>query len=213
MNPSLDDEQYLLSRCFAGDGEAAEALVRRFSDLVYQSVKHTFFIKQAHFNKEDIEDLHNTVFLQLFEHKRKKLRQYEGRNGCSLASWIRVVSVRIVLNHLRKNRLDSLERQKKISLEDMPELKGEETGSLAVMEKSERDYLLQAGIKNLSPRDRLFMKLHFEQGLTEKEVASIMQVSVKNVYTVKHRAIQRLKSHIALVINDSGAEKFIRGMV
>jgi hypothetical protein len=35
MNSSLTEDRDLLSRCFSGDGEAAENLVRRFSNLVY----------------------------------------------------------------------------------------------------------------------------------------------------------------------------------
>jgi RNA polymerase sigma factor (sigma-70 family) len=55
-------------------------------------------------------------------------------------------------------------------------------------------------MKNLSPRDRLFMKLHFDQGLSAAEVAAAMQVSVENVYTIKNRAIQRLKTQVALAV-------------
>jgi len=76
--------------------------VRQFSDLVYKSIQATLLVTQVRFNKQDLEDMHNTVFLQLFEDKCKKLRQFEGRNGCSLASWIKLVAGRIVLNYVRK---------------------------------------------------------------------------------------------------------------
>ena len=195
FNVSHEEDRRLLSECFAGNRETSELFVREFSNLVYKSIQHTLITRQAPFNREDLEDLHNTVFLQLFEKRCKKLKQFEGRNGCSLASWVRIVTVRIVLNHLRKKGLDALTQQKKkVSLDDLPELKGEGAEPGTDIEKAEQNQLLREGILNLSPRDRLFMKLHIDKGLTIEEIAKIMQLSIQNAYSIKHRAIQRLKA-------------------
>ena len=88
-------------------------------------------------------------------------------------------------------------QKKRISLEDVPELKGDEIEPSAAMEKAERERLLQNGIQYLSPRDRLFMKLYLDHGLSVVEVASAMEISIQNAYTVKHRALRRLKSLMA----------------
>lgn len=201
MNSSLKEDRDLLSRCFSGDGEAAENLVRRFSNLVYHAVQHTLIVKHVSFNKEDLEDFHNTVFLRLFDHGCKKLKQYQGKNGCSLATWINLITVRTVLDHLRKKGVDSIARRDtKITLDEVYGLKGDECDGLALLERAEKEQLLREGMQNLPPRDRLFMKLHFDQGLSVAEVAAAMQVSVENVYTIKHRAIQRLKTQVALAV-------------
>lgn len=201
MNSSLKEDRDLLSRCFSGDGEAAENLVRRFSNLVYKAIQHTLIVKHVSFNKEDLEDFHNTVFLRLFEHGCKKLKQYQGKNGCSLATWINLITVRTVLDHLRKKGVDSIARRDtKITLDEVYGLKGDECDGLALLERAEKEQLLREGMQNLPPRDRLFMKLHFDQGLSVAEVAAAMQVSVENVYTIKHRAIQRLKTQVALAV-------------
>jgi RNA polymerase sigma-70 factor (ECF subfamily) len=198
MNSSLTEDRDLLSRCFSGDGEAAENLVRRFSNLVYKAVQHTLIVKHVRFNKQDLEDFHNTVFLRLFANDCKKLKQYRGENGCSLATWIRLITVRTVLDHLRKKGVDSITRRDThITLDEVYGLKGDEYDGLALLEKAEQEQLLREGMRNLPPRDRLFMKLHFDQGLSVAEVAAAMQVSVENVYTIKHRAIQRLKTQVA----------------
>jgi hypothetical protein len=105
MNHAHEEDRQLLTRCLDGDRGASEAFVKKFSGLVYRSAQHTLILKGVAFNKQDLEDLHNTVFLQLFENNLKKLRQYQGKNGCSLSSWIRLVAVRIVLNHFRKKGL------------------------------------------------------------------------------------------------------------
>ena len=195
MSRSPEEDWDLVSRCLAGDKKAAEMLVRRFSDIVYRSVQYALTAKHVPFSRHDLEDLHNAIFLSLFEHGCKKLRHYEGRNGCSLASWLRMIAVRTVLDHLRQKGVDALSRQqRKVPLESLPELAGDLREPEATVERGERERMVQLGVEKLSPRDRLFFKLHFEQGLSIAEVAETMRLSLDHAYTIKHRAIQRLKS-------------------
>jgi RNA polymerase sigma factor (sigma-70 family) len=199
---SVKEDRRLLSRCFSGNRKAAETLVRRFSDLVYGAVQYTLMNKQVSFNKYDLEDLHNTIFLRLFENECKRLRQYQGKNGCSLRSWIRMVAVRTVLEHLRKNGLDSMVWQKKlVPIEQAFGIKHDEIEPWAAMNKEKQGHLLQDGIQSLSSRYKLFMKLYFEQGLSIAQVAEIMQISIEHAYTVKHRAIQKLKLYVDRTMN------------
>ena len=201
MKHALEEDRQLLSRIFSGDKKAPEIFVRQFSNLIYKSIQAAFLIRQITFNKQDLEDLHNAVFLQLFEQDCKKLRQYKGKNGCSLASWIRLVTVRIALNHLRKKGLDAISWKKKmIPLDDLSELRGDNMNSWEIMERQEQESLLQDAINSLPPRDRLFAKLHFEKDLSIEEVAESLQLSMQNAYTVKHRAIHKLKSFLSEAI-------------
>jgi RNA polymerase sigma-70 factor (ECF subfamily) len=200
MNSDFGGDRRLLSKCMSGDRKASEKLVRQFSDLVYRSVQYTLLAKNVSFNRQDLEDLHNTVFLLLFEQGCKKLRQYKGINGCSLASWIRMITVRTVLDHLRKKGVDAMFWQKKrVPLEEMPELKADEGGFWAHIDSAERTRVLKDSMQRLPPRDRLFLKLHFEQGLSVAEVAETMELTINTAYTVKHRAIQRLKLNMAAI--------------
>ena len=108
-----------------------------------------------------------------------------------------MIAVRTVLDQLRKKGVDSMMWQKKrVPLESLPELKGYGINCDADMEKAERKRLLALGMQKLPPRDRLFIKLHFDQGLSIAEVAEVMQLSKGNAYTIKHRAIERLKLHL-----------------
>lgn len=204
MSRSCDKNRSLLSKCLSGNREASEALVRRFSDLVYRSVQYTLLAKHIVFQRQDLEDLHNTVFLRLFEHKCKRLRQYEGRNGCSLTSWIRIIAARTVLDHLRKKGMDTMVGRKQCtSLEELPELQAGGHDIVSQIERAEQGSLLQEGMQRLSPRYRLLIKLHFEQGLPVAKVAEAMNLTIGNAYTLKHRAIQQLKSHVAAATKDT----------
>ena len=197
MIRSFKEDRELLARCLAGNNKASETLVRRFSNLVYQSVQYTLMVKHVSFNSHDLEDLHNTVFLRLFEQDCRKLRQYQGKRGCSVATWIKTIAVRTVLDSLRKKGVDAITFQKnRVPLEKLPELKANWVEFGAEPENVEQKHLVQAGMKILSPRERLFMKLHFDQEFSMAEIAEIMQLSIGNIYTIKYRAIQKIKSHV-----------------
>jgi DNA-directed RNA polymerase specialized sigma24 family protein len=104
----------ILLECVAGDRKAQDAFVRRFSNLIYQTVQGTLRARNLPFHKPDLEDLHNTVFVRLFEKGCRKLSQYQGKNGCTVSSWIRLIAVRTVLDTLRSARKDILTRKEKI---------------------------------------------------------------------------------------------------
>ena len=199
-------DQDILSRCISGDRQGQEAFVRQFSDLVYRTLQHLFKTKIIPHSRLDLEDLHNTVFVKLLEKRCKKLRQYKGKNGCSLSSWIRLITVRTALDHFRKSRTDVLGREEKVqSLDIMFSLAGETPEPWAEMEKAEKSRLIQEGLGALLPRDQLFLKLHCMEGLSIREVASILNISEGNAHSVKHRAIKRLR--IEIVQNRKGASQ------
>ena len=198
MNKSQLEDADLRQKCLGGDRNAAGELVRRYSDLLYRTVQYTLRNRHVPFTPEDVSDLHNTVFLNLFENNCRKLAQFEGRNGCSLATWVRVVALRIVLNQLRKCGLDSIGcRRKRVGLDFIRELNSETAGALAMLEKADQMNVIKKGIRNLPAKYRLFCRLHFDHDLSAPEIAQTMQISIDNVYTLKHRAIKKLKAYVA----------------
>jgi len=203
MKTSPDEDRLLLSRCLSGDGEAWEIFVRRFSNLVYQAVRHTLMAKHMRFSRLDVEDLYNTIFLQFLEEGHKTLRQYRGTNGCSLSTWVRVVAVSIVLDHVRKKGIDGLSAQKtRIPFNDVFPLRTHDPDVLENMERAEQERLLRDAIQYLPPRDRLFVKLHFEKEVPVDEVAEAMQLSINNAYTIKHRIIAKIRSYVDSVLKN-----------
>jgi len=187
----------LIAQCVSGRQEALEAFVCQYSDLIYRSIQHTLKIKHVAYTVQDVEDLHHSAFLQLLDHNCRKLGQYEGKNGCRLSSWLRVVIARMVLNQIRKKGHGALTwRRKQVSLDHMAELKSDDADAVSVIEKLERMQVIGRSIRRLSLRDQQFVHLCFDQELPSAEIARIMALTTQNVYTIKHRVIQRLKTDI-----------------
>lgn len=194
---SPPEDQALIAGCVSGSRAALETLVLRFSDPVYRSIQYVFKTKDIRYSMEDLEDLHNSVFLSLFENQCKKLRQYKGKNGCSLYSWIRLITVRIVIDYLRKRSVDALGTNKRIvPAEILDSLKTDGPDPLDDIERVRQWELIQEGIKALIPRDRFFLTLYCQEGLSVQEIADLMDISVENAHSIKHRAIKRLRFKI-----------------
>lgn len=192
-------DQVIYAGCISEERHSQEAFIRRFSNLVYRSIQYTLRIRHISCSQSDIEDLHNTVFVKLFERKCKKLRQFKGKNGCSLSSWIRLITVRTVMDSLRKARTDALTRKESVlSLDALADMKSETPEPWTLLNKGEQYRMIRNGLLSLFPRDRLFLKLHCFEGLSIREVAGILRISEGNAHSLKHRAIQRLKAKIEL---------------
>ncbi|MEA3435393.1 MAG: sigma-70 family RNA polymerase sigma factor [Thermodesulfobacteriota bacterium] len=193
----------LLAGCISGNRLTEETFVKQFSNLVYTSVQYILRARNISYCRSDIEDLHNTIFVKLFERRCKKLRQYKGKNGCSLSSWIRLIAIRTVLDHIRKERTDALNWKERVLLLDpFINIESKTPEIWTQINKAQQLSLIREGLRSLLPRDRLFIKLHCLEGLSISEVAGMLKISEGNAYSLKHRAIKRLKIKIDLATED-----------
>jgi RNA polymerase sigma-70 factor (ECF subfamily) len=197
---NLTDKQ-LVAGCVKGDSSTQELFVRQFSNLVYAAILGVVKAKTVVLSQHDIEDLHSTVFLKLFEHRCRKLGQYKGKNGCSLASWVRMIAVRIVLDHLRR-RKDAMARSDRlIGMDAIADLRSQTPSPLSRLAEAEQARLMEMGLRRLSDRDQLMIRMHCLEGCSLKQMAEVLKVSPGNVHSVKHRAVQRLKQAVEREIN------------
>lgn len=197
MNDSSDKTIFI--GCCKGDKAAQEHFVRRFSNLVYSTILRTYKAKGRESVDQDLDDLHNTVFMRLLERRCRRLSQFKGKNGCSLASWIRVIAVRTVIDHLRQAK-DVLSHPSKLDSEDkLLHLKADMPEPWQLLDRAEQIEVVRKAMGALQPRERLFLKLHCLEGVPIREVAVILQVSENNAYSLKHRAVKRLKANIEKV--------------
>lgn len=191
------DDNDLITRIVDGDPIASEALVRRHSDMVYRIIQRVFIHKQAAFVPDDVADMHNSVFLALFENECRRLRQYKGKNGCRLSTWIGLVTVRLTLNHLRKLGLDALAWRWRLgSLKDEPEFESGAMLAWDAMEKCQQCDLIAKLIEDLPRREQLVIRLHFSQDFSIPEIAQTMDIAAQTVHTIKYRALKRIRAYV-----------------
>lgn len=176
-----DQERSLLAGCLNGEKTAWDAFVLQYSALVYHTIKKTLALYHVRSNDDQVEDLYQEFFLSILRNDFKKLRQFRGEYGCTLASWIRLVAARLTIDSLRK-------RQQALA----PEAAEPPNPVDSLLGREEERLLLRA-LDMLSPKDRIFVDLCFCQSLQPEEIASILQLSVGAVYTQKSRILAKLR--------------------
>jgi RNA polymerase sigma-70 factor (ECF subfamily) len=192
MGTSSDDFS-LINDCISGGEEAWHAFIDRFSQLVYYSIHKAVKPYSADLDQEDIEDIYNGVFLSFIENNYKKLRQFEGKKGCTLSSWVRLIAIRHTIDFLRKQRQHIATDDESYTARPMHEtLQDNAPSVLDHMEMSETKKIMKKAIDTLPSSDRLFMELYYKKELSPEEIARIMNVSVGTVYSKKNRIREKI---------------------
>jgi RNA polymerase sigma factor (sigma-70 family) len=179
-----EKEKILLAGCIRGDKACWDAFVSQYSSLVYYSIRKTFTTHHAEPNPEAVNDLFQDFFVAIVRDDFKKLRDFRGERGCTLASWLRLVTVRLTIDFLRRNKSTPSDLVMDF---DSPT---EPPDSLLANEEERR---LSCAIAQLSPRERLFVELCFRQGASPEDIAGILKISVNAVYTQKSRLLAKLR--------------------
>ncbi len=181
------DDAALLEACADRGAHAWDELVRRFGRYVHFLVRLTASRRGLGDYEALLEDLYCDAFRALLEDDGRRLRLFEGRNGCSARSWLRVIVIRTTLNRLRRVR-------REVPLEAAPE-PVDDADPLSLLLGRERPGAesMWALAEGLSPKDRLMLEMLYVRGLPAEEVAAALRTSRGAVYTRKTRVVQALR--------------------
>ena len=180
-----EQEKSLLAGCLRQDKAAWDAFVLQYSSLVYHAIKSTFSLYHTEPRGDLVEDLYQEFFLSILRDGCKKLGQFRGDRGCSLASWLRVIAARLTVDFLRRLRTEVEVADAISSVEDDP------TDSLV---SEEQKSLLNEALQDLASRERILIDLFYRQGLLAEEIAVMLKTSVGAVYTQKSRILDRVRA-------------------
>ena len=190
-----DADLTLLQRCIQGERRAWVEFVERFSRYVYFLIQRTDAKYGAGLTEADVADAHNDVFIAFLEDDKRRLRAFEGRNGCSVRSWVRLIAIRKTLDLLRRRKVHlSLDAQD----DDQPRMEITDPGAdpleiLLQARQSARHAQLGDLIDQLSEPDRLLLELLYTQKLSVDAASAVLRVNRGALYTRKTRVIQRLR--------------------
>jgi len=162
---ALDPDNQLVERCINGDTAAWEELIRLHTRRVY-GLCYRFTG-----NDTEAQDLTQDVFLRIFR-TLKSFRLEEG----SFATWTARVARNLLIDHYRRTRqdraTDSIEEQ-------LPRIEGVGAASPrpdALVAGREKEEILQAALKKLSPELRETVILRDLQELEYREIAVILSI-------------------------------------
>jgi RNA polymerase sigma-70 factor, ECF subfamily len=159
-------------------------LVRRFRALIYRCITKVTLRYAPNLGTADLDEIYADVLMQLVRDDMRKLRLYNPSRGTKLSSWLGMISANAAYDHLRgAGRRPVLDKDGDVL---DPETEHDRSPLDMLIEK-ERWSHLNGLLAEFTDKDRTFVELYYQRGLEAEQVASEMQISLKTVYSKKHK--------------------------
>jgi RNA polymerase sigma factor (sigma-70 family) len=184
-----EKEKTLIAGCLRNEKAAWDSFVLQYSNLVYHTIKKTLIHHHVETRADLVEDLYQEFFISLLRNDYKKLRQFKGAHSCSLASWLRLLTVRLTIDFLRKQAPTSGGVAGGAMSRHIPD-------AAEPLLNEQQQSLLNQAIQTLSPRDRILLDLCYRQALAYEEIARLLNTSVNAVYAQKSRVLEKIREAV-----------------
>lgn len=165
---------------------------RRYGALMYRSISRVLN-RFSYVSEDDCQEVYSSLCLQLIAADKKKLRTFDEGRGTKLSTWLGMLANHAAYDHLRRRRREP----------HTEELGNADTLCTERPSPFERCALKQEAsqvsnlLSDLSDKDREFMVLYYGEGLEAEQVALEMGISIKTVYSKKHKIRARLANILA----------------
>ncbi|MEM9194418.1 MAG: sigma-70 family RNA polymerase sigma factor, partial [Myxococcota bacterium] len=179
----------LLERMLARKGQAWREFHRRYDRLIYRCIHKVTGRFTSVVGSEDVREIYAMFLMNLTARNMHKLRSFQPERGNKLSSWIGLLATNTAWDYLR-----SVARQPQTTqLADAAEVRTTQASAVDQLMEKEQWRLLNEAILSFSSKDRDFLKLYYVDGLSPEEIAEKMDISVKTVYSKKHKIRCRLE--------------------
>src|SRR5690606_33324754 len=142
---------------------------------------------------DDVREVYATLSVQLLANDKKKLRSFQANRGTKLGSWLGMLAVHAAYDHLRAVRRMPVHG----SLMEAETLTADQPSPFEQSLNRERAAQVLRLINSLSDKDQCFFKLYFADGLTPEAIARRMNISIKTVYSKKHKLAAKLEALVS----------------
>ncbi len=189
------DDLELAARCVNRDKQAWDEFLNKYSRLIYNYIHNVLNTKGYSFSAQHASDIFQEIFLSLTKDNFKKLSTFKARNGSSLASWLRQVTINSAIDYLRKFR-PSFSMNDEVE-DDWTLLDALDCSAPHISEaliKEEEAKQLRDCIEGLNTDDKYFLELSLNRGLKPDELKEHFRVSRSAIDMRKARLIDKLRN-------------------
>jgi RNA polymerase sigma-70 factor (ECF subfamily) len=198
--PAEWTDRELLKWVLRSDARGWAELVRRYRPLIYRCITKVTLKYAPTLGNADLDEIYADVMMQLVRDDMHKLRIYNPARGTKLGSWIGMISVNAAYDFLRSAGRRPLLDKVDGNLDPHEEV--DRTPLDQLIEK-ERWTHLNGLLADFTEKDRTFVELYYKQGMEADEIAAEMQISLKTVYSKKHKIRAHLVRCLGQITGDS----------
>jgi RNA polymerase sigma-70 factor (ECF subfamily) len=186
--PSAWSETELLERLLVSEPSAWRELNQRYARLVTSCIQRVVARFSRRISADAVEEIYATFCLKLLANDKHKLRSFEPSRGNKLGTWLGMLATHCAYDYLRGVRREP----SAVCLTEAESLSGENQDPCENAMRSERAELVKELLADFSDKDRQFVALYYGDGLTPEHVAERLGISVKTVYSKKHKIQRKL---------------------
>src|SRR5262245_45975912 len=181
----------LLQAAMDRDERAWHELLRRYRPLIFRCILRVVKRYGALLSSEDVDEIFGDVCVSILHNDMHKLRAWDPDRGARLGSWLGLLAINVTHDHLRqlsrRPQIVRLEPPRDAEADPMADQPAPDPSALDRLLEKERRTILRRMLSGFSLRDRRFVELYYEAGLSPEEVAAQMGISVKTVYSKKNK--------------------------
>jgi len=200
-NSSQEDvsDEALVDSMLENDPLAWREFQRRYDRLIHRCITKVTRRFASVVTQDDVRDIYSSLYLSLVANDRHKLRTFDPQRGNRFSSWIGLLAINCAYDYLR-----ALKREpNRGTLAEAADLVCDLPDPYEHAVEAERARAAAKMLDGFSAKDRTFAALYFGEGMEPTEIASRMNISVKTVYSKKHKIQSRLESLTTKAENDT----------
>lgn len=186
----LQEEAELVAALLTGREAAWRQFHQRYDRLIYRCITRVTVRFTSVVSQDDIREIYATLFVQLLSNNMHKLRTFDASRGSRFGSWIGLLAVNAAYDYLRALRREV----GRAPIAEAETLRSDLPSPFDMVECRERAQQLSQVLAAFSDKDQQFVELYFGEGLEPEQVAERMHISVKTVYSKKHKIQSKLEA-------------------
>ena len=169
----------IIKRCQMGDKEAFQELISEYHPFVYK------FLYKLSENEEVAKDLTQDTFIKVI----KNIEKFEIKGSAKFSTYIITISKNLYIDYLRQEKRILLN----IPIDQYPNLKDINTDiEEAVIDKLCRQDVIE-NMNKLTEEQKIAIKMKYIEGLTLKEIGTVLNVEPKTIKSRIHNGIVKLR--------------------
>ncbi len=193
-------DEVLVEAMLVNDTRAWREFQRRYDRLIHRCITKVTRRFASIVMHEDVREIYASLLLSLLANDKHKLKSFDPARGNRFSSWIGLLAINSAYDYLR-----ALKREPaKGTLAEAADLVCELPDPYEQAVEQERAQIAARTLAGFSAKDKAFAALYFGEGMEPTEIARVLSISVKTVYSKKHKIQSRLESVLGTGPDDSG---------
>lgn len=189
----FDTDDDLVTAMLASDPAAWREFQNRYDRLIIRCITKVTRRFASMVSPDDVREIYATLYVSLLCNGMQKLKSFDPQRGSRFSSWIGLLAMNSAYDFLR-----TLKREpQKECITKALDLVCELPDPFELTSEHERAAIAQKTLEDFSEKDRTFATLYFAEGMDPHDIADRMKISVKTVYSKRHKIQSRLESVLA----------------